>query len=126
MGDFVNWPSWPIYKATHIHGLHDVTVHQGDKFTLKLHMRFKVHARERSACIDSDALNLNIYDSNGVEASSYNALPQMWVNKVKVDTSNLKPGTYNMTAHFSGEYDSRFRIYEPCSKSATLTVLPKN
>jgi hypothetical protein len=118
----------PIHEKTHIHGLNDKTVHQGDKFTLDIQVVYKGAAgRERGiTSINHDALYLCIYNGNSPLYRHNVSIPRVWGNEIKVDTSNFQPGTYKMTVYFNGEgCEGRFRDFEPCSRSATLTVLPR-
>ncbi|WP_048190440.1 hypothetical protein [Methanobacterium sp. SMA-27] len=117
-----------IHESTNIKGLKDVTIHQGENFTENLQVVFDGILGERGIrCMPQYSVHISIYHQNGVEAYyKFIQKPRAWGNKLNIYSDLLSEGTYLMTVTFDGDNSPyRFKVYDPCNESPTLTVLPK-
>lgn len=115
--------SIPHYKATHIHGMKNVTIHQGEKVNLRLRIMYKGICREHGKGITNNKIfymNIDYFLPLKYPIKYLSPLGTY----VTIDTSDLMPGRYRMTAIYEGE-EGMFRVFNPSCKTTYLTVLPK-
>jgi hypothetical protein len=122
---FVSIPPASATKhiTTHIDGLYNTTVHQGDSFDELLKVSFYNFLGEFGIFnLNDNSVYLNIYGANNSEAAHYTIKhPQVSGDSITIYTSNLKPGNYTMTAYFTGEH-KKLRTFDPCNMTAVLQV----
>ena len=108
--------------STHIDGLYSNSVHQGDSFDEIIKVSFYNFLGEFGIFGLDNSVYLNIYDANNSEVAHYTIkYPQTTGDSITIDTSNLQPGNYNMTAYFTGEH-KKLRTFDPCNITAVLKV----
>ena len=113
---------------THIDGFYKASVHQGDSFNEILQVSYycyigKCFLGEFGICgLDDNSVYLNIYDANKSEVAHYTIKhPHGTGDCLTINTSNLKPGFYLMTAYFTGEH-KKYRTFEPSNQTLELDV----